>query len=53
MSQQIAVPSSNQSLNLINSEDALKGVLLYKKKRGFYPFIICIMIEDSPQFSVC
>lgn len=33
MSQQIAVPYSNRSLKLINSEDALKGVLLYKKKR--------------------
>lgn len=45
------MPYSNQSLKVINSEDALKGVLLYKKKRGFYPFIICIMIEDSPQLS--
>jgi len=31
ISQQIVVPYSNQSV--INSEDALKGVLLYKKMR--------------------
>lgn len=45
------MPYSNQSLKLINSEDVLKGVQLYIKKRGLYPFVICIMIEDSPQLS--
>lgn len=33
MLQQIVVPYSNQSLKLLNSQDELKGVLLYKKER--------------------
>lgn len=33
MLQQITAPYRNQTLKLINSEDVLKGVLFYKKKK--------------------